>query len=1095
MEMQNELTGWAMIYLILHLLLFSDVTSGANWAQVAGTRQQNVVRPADLDFYKRQGHAITMYETTTSDGEIAQRMFLVGGEAFESNLQEDSANNGLLHYKNDVWMATSIGFNTYEHLTDTTEYGDPLPIIHGQMDWTLMTAGKIPPVDMTYEEWISCSLEVWEAGSLSEECSAEGSYYGENMWSPRRNHEAIVFGDNLYVLGGRAREHEDLAKENAVGGIVYPRVKNDPFYSNWRERTILRNDVWMSTDDGDTWELVTPGCHVNQEDLIYEGNSREGKFGPPDQACNDDSDCFGAAECRDLGDGGVGKTCVCTMWSPRELHQVVVFDDGDGEALYVIGGLAAIRKNGCGPFACGPIDATGYRIYMSDVWKSYDGEVWEAVTLSTSYGGRAGHQVLILNEQMILLGGAYGETGALLEDNTYFADMWYSDDGIEWYELEPTPNWPGRAGHLAILQTPEASNNEDQRIFVIGGHNNDGYFSDVWSWTGYTTDLEWKEDYNITDDSGAKYFVNPDSNLKYLLKVTPPTDAIDTSYDHVPMITDAQFEDLHSLGIYTIRDLAEADAYSILRLRGYDYPEVTDLLTAFQSGYYTICDIRELAIAVVEKCTVDESLFGYDGESSMPWNLDITYRDGVPVDQNALWHGKDFRITEAPVTTEQLVADWDGCTIIDGYGDIDFAGVGYVPQMDSIRDPWRELNELHCQWNPFPRTYADGAFFYEKVLLLGGTHDIDLFNEDVWIRDDMAPETYITKQPSSGSSQYTFQFITDEEGCIYEYRVYFLDENYEVRPWTLSYGSADISFLDDAKGGPGEGEYIFYVRAIDPAGNRDSLYEEGRNRVIWTYVPPLPWALIISMILLFLLLCILLYIWYRRRRRRKMLERYAIKRIRRKFKGLGADKEKATNWKSLYADQKDPKKKKKKKKKKKGEKPDDRKKKKKKKKDKKLKDYEKGEGGKKKKKYKEYEKGGKKKKYKEYEKGGKEGKKKKYKDYEKGGKEGKKKKYKDYEEKKDRKEKKKKYKDYEAKEGEPRKKKYKDYEAKEDRQERKKEKRLKDYEKKAKKFKDYEKPKQEKRYKANELEYMLDGEDKEEKDPGGDKPRRRRGKK
>lgn len=35
------------------------------------------------------------------------------------------------------------------------------------------------------------------------------------------------------------------------------------------------------------------------------------------------------------------------------------------------------------------------------------------------------------------------------------------------------------------------------------------------------------------------------------------------------------------------------------------------------------------------------------------------------------------------------------------------------------------------------------------------------------------------------------------------------------------------------QGGPGSGTYILYVRAVDPAGNRDHMFVEGRNMHTW----------------------------------------------------------------------------------------------------------------------------------------------------------------------------------------------------------------------------------------------------------------------
>ena len=64
------------------------------------------------------------------------------------------------------------------------------------------------------------------------------------------------------------------------------------------------------------------------------------------------------------------------------------------------------------------------------------------------------------------------------------------------------------------------------------------------------------------------------------------------------MVDEHKMEMLHAVKIYTIKDLANADKYTILKLRGHDFPGVTDTM-----DYYDICDLRALAIAAVDKCT------------------------------------------------------------------------------------------------------------------------------------------------------------------------------------------------------------------------------------------------------------------------------------------------------------------------------------------------------------------------------------------------------------------------------------------------------------------------------------------------------------
>lgn len=64
-------------------------------------------------------------------------------------------------------------------------------------------------------------------------------------------------------------------------------------------------------------------------------------------------------------------------------------------------------------------------------------------------------------------------------------------------------------------------------------------------------------------------------------------------------LTADKLELLYSVGIYTIRELAEADKYKILKLRGFDFPQVP---LEDRLSFDDICDFRELAKAVVDKC-------------------------------------------------------------------------------------------------------------------------------------------------------------------------------------------------------------------------------------------------------------------------------------------------------------------------------------------------------------------------------------------------------------------------------------------------------------------------------------------------------------
>ncbi|CAM9666856.1 unnamed protein product, partial [Phaeothamnion confervicola] len=118
--------------------------------------------------------------------------------------------------------------------------------------------------------------------------------------------------------------------------------------------------------------------------------------------------------------------------------------------------------------------------------------------------------------------------------------------------------------------------------------------------------------------------------------------------------------------------------------------------------------------------------------------------------------------------------------------------------------------------------------------------------------------------------------------------------------WADETGSASVSFLNRWDGGPGEGHYIAYVRAVDPAANIDYSYVEGLNMYTWHYVSPLPWGIIFGTLGGFLALVLLVYAEYRRRKKKRAMQRYAMKRMRRKFKQQQKKRVKDLDWREIY---------------------------------------------------------------------------------------------------------------------------------------------------------------------------------------------------
>lgn len=90
------------------------------------------------------------------------------------------------------------------------------------------------------------------------------------------------------------------------------------------------------------------------------------------------------------------------------------------------------------------------------IWSSADGETWEMVTDDVVFGSRVRHASVVFQDRMWILGG-YGNTG----DGTGRdrADLWYSEDGVQWENPTGDSGLPERGD-------PEAAVFQD-RIWVI----------------------------------------------------------------------------------------------------------------------------------------------------------------------------------------------------------------------------------------------------------------------------------------------------------------------------------------------------------------------------------------------------------------------------------------------------------------------------------------------------------------------------------------------------------------------------------------------------------------------------------------------------
>lgn len=183
-------------------------------------------------------------------------------------------------------------------------------------------------------------------------------------------------------------------------------------------------------------------------------------------------------------------------WLGRRAHQMVTFDAGDGEAMYVIGGFTVD-------------ESTGYREYRNDIWRSKDGLSWEQVKESTKpelddqndWYPRFNHGCVVANhggvDYIYLIGGACMVANVSGKYSMkYFNDVWRSADGENWEKL-PANDFGIRSEHGIAVD--EATG----EIFIQGGNygsiiNQDVNFSTPvqdWQFLWRSTDgVNWVKD-------------------------------------------------------------------------------------------------------------------------------------------------------------------------------------------------------------------------------------------------------------------------------------------------------------------------------------------------------------------------------------------------------------------------------------------------------------------------------------------------------------------------------------------------------------------------------------------------------------------------
>ena len=394
-------------------------------------------------FNKRQSQVVEM------NGDL----YVIGGNAADGR-------------KNDVWKSSDNGQNWVEVLAD-----NPNP---GNNQFTPRSSHRIVVKnDVIYviggfdtantnDVWKSTDGETWE------EVLRHTNNPGNNQFTPRRRHQVVVKDDEMYLIGGNGNSARlnDVWKSTDNGETWEEVTENAAFTARQDHQVVVKgsemyliggsatderkNDVWKSTN-GETWTLV-----ISNNNNLTDDSHFSPRWGHQVVVKDDQMYLIGGTDSggnkNDVwkSNGGTwtlvishDETPAGTQFSARNTHQVVVLDDD----MYLISGIVGTDER------------------TNDVWKSTDGRDWKVVNNSSAeFTPREHHRVVEMDGELYLIGG---------DDGIRRNDIWKSTDtGKTWTQVETEGTiFSARRKHQVVVKGSD--------MYVIGG--NDGlHKNDVW---------------------------------------------------------------------------------------------------------------------------------------------------------------------------------------------------------------------------------------------------------------------------------------------------------------------------------------------------------------------------------------------------------------------------------------------------------------------------------------------------------------------------------------------------------------------------------------------------------------------------------------
>ena len=415
--------------------LKNDVWSssdGINWTQ----------QTANAAFPARQFHQVVNFNDSSGD-----KLWLIGG------------NNGTL--KNDVW-SSSDGIN-WEQQTANAAFSarkkhQVVSFNDGSSDKLWLIGGD--DGSLKNDTWSSSDGINWTQQTANAAFSARSTHQvisfnngsGDKLWLVGGNDGELkndVWSSSNGIIWTQQTEHAEFSARSGHQVVTFNDGSGDKLWLIAGSEGALTNDVW-SSGDGTNWARQTTdaafSARRSHQAVSFNNGSGNKLWLIGGDNGKKSNDVWSSSD-------GIKWTqeTANAEFSERKNHQVVRFNDGNGDKLWLIGGKNGESKN--------------------DIWSSSNGINWKQQTASAAFSARSNHQVVNFNDgngdKLWLIGGDDGEVRN---------DVWSSSDGVNWEQQTANAAFSAR-NHFQVVSFNDGNGD---KLWLIGGRNH-SFKNDVWS--------------------------------------------------------------------------------------------------------------------------------------------------------------------------------------------------------------------------------------------------------------------------------------------------------------------------------------------------------------------------------------------------------------------------------------------------------------------------------------------------------------------------------------------------------------------------------------------------------------------------------------